>query len=234
MPQQCEPDGTNRRKVTLTCLIIEKPHTNSQRYRRGYLQTKTRSNSRVRQSETTCTHRNPTRPQTSQRLLLPPRALGAAARDRGWAAGTRTAPQRVPDPTQPHAPDFLTPHRSGPALHIPLLLTAPHPPRLPAAPRSPASPGRPPPGPGRQRGSGTGAAAAALSAVRSPPRPAARPPPAPRSAPASSHLPPRPPARRPRRGPYTVTWPEPRTTTGSGEYLRSCSSSARSSSSSSS
>lgn len=136
------------------------------------MQTKTRSNSRVRQSETTCTHRNPTRPQTSQRLLLPPRALGAAARDRGWAAGTRTAPQRVPDPTQPHAPDFLTPHRSGPALRIPLLLTAPHHPRLPAAPRSPASPGRPPPGPGRQRGSGTGAAAAALSAVRSRPQPA--------------------------------------------------------------
>lgn len=38
----------------------------------------------------------------------------------------------------------------------------------------------------------------------------------------------------PRRGPYTVTWPEPRTTTGSGEYFSSCSSSARSSSSSSS
>lgn len=34
--------------------------------------------------------------------------------------------------------------------------------------------------------------------------------------------------------PNTVTWPEPRTTTGSGEYFSSCSSRARSSSSSSS
>lgn len=115
--------------------------------------------------------------------------------------------------------------------------------RLPAARRGWGEPPRPPTGeeggsspspvlppvhlPDSPQVAAAGSAPPATPAAA--PRPGTQPPPSRRP---GLRRPTRP--RRPRRGPYTVTWPEPRTTTGSGEYLRSCSSSARSSSSSSS